>query len=151
MKKDEIKKGNIIIGIAAFTIIAIVIIAAISFFSPKSHAQVLDKNFDQLVVSKLNKANPKALKDGKQWFNKNQKDGKVVFKAVSLANKFNAYDDQEQFDDGLAMFKDNHKEAFTSAFSGVKGAEKFCSAASFVKFEKKNFKTASYFEKEQHA
>ena len=33
MKKDEINKGNIIIGIAAFAIIAIVIIGVISFFT----------------------------------------------------------------------------------------------------------------------
>lgn len=152
MKKDEINKGSIIIGIAAFAIIAIVIIGAISFFSPKSHAQVQGNDFDKVTVSALNKLNSKSLKGefGQEWFKKNQKDYKFEFKTASFANKFNAFGDKEQFDEGQAMFKSDYKP-FTFAFANAKGAEKLFSAKSFVQYEKENFKVGSYFENEKHS
>ena len=150
MKKNEIKKGNIIIGIGAFAIIAIAIIGVITFFSPKSHAQVQHNDFDKVTVSALNKFNSKPLKDGykPESFKENHNVAQVTFKVASFAKTFDAFRDKEQFNYKPATFKDEHKAAFTRAFVG---AEKFFPAASFVKHDQHNFNGRFSFAKEKRS
>jgi hypothetical protein len=140
-KKDEINKNNnsIIIGIAAGFAIVIAIIA-IGFFTPKSHAQVKDKDLDSVAVSSLNKSYSQSVKGTlkDEWF-KNAKnvwakdvknvwaklskfDEKQAFKPARFASVFNQFVEKKENKDSGVMFDLGDKTSFTASSDK---AEKF--------------------------
>jgi hypothetical protein len=126
-KKDEINKNNnsIIIGIAAAFAIVIAIIA-IGFFTPKSHAQAKDKDFDGVAVSSLNKSYSQSvkgtLKDNNVWAKLSKFDEKQAFKPARFASVFNQFVEKKENKDSGVMFDLGDKTSFTVS-SGR--AEKF--------------------------
>ncbi|HEY4423850.1 MAG TPA: hypothetical protein VGN10_06570 [Pyrinomonadaceae bacterium] len=130
-KKDEINKNNnssIIIGIAAFAFAIVIAIIAINFFTPKSHAQVNGKDFDNVAVSSLNKPYSQSVKGTlkdewtkDEWTTVSKFDEKQAFKPAQFTSVFNQFVEKKENKDWGVMFLGD-KTSFTA--SSVK-AEKF--------------------------
>lgn len=146
-KKDEINKNNIIIGIATFAIIAIAIIAAFNFFTPKSHAQVQDDKFDKVAMSTLNKSDFNSMKafvkEGS--FEKVYREKKESFKGAFFASSFDKFDVKDKNEGWDAVFTVDDKTSSTFAFAKAHDWKQFEWDQSYDK----DFKFAGNFQVEK--
>ena len=135
-KNDENKKNNIIIGIAAFSFVIAIAIIAISFFAPKSHAQVQGDKFEKAAHCALNKFYSKPVKDevDQQW-SKSKWEKKPEFKQSKFVKVFNKFDDTKKNDQWGVMFKEADKTVFPVASVKHKDPAKFCGAKDFANFD----------------